>query len=84
VLKEDAHRGQGVVVLPRDEAVRTAISARHADGSHVYELAQEYIRDQYTVAQRRFYLRQANPHPPPLAPIVLLVSVPVALNGPVR
>jgi hypothetical protein len=57
VLKENAHRGQGVVVLPEKEAVMQAISERGRDGRLLYEMSQAYIAEQLTVAGRKFYLR---------------------------
>ncbi len=60
VLKENAHRGQGVVVLPEKEAVMRAISERGRDGGVLYEMSQAYIGNQLTVAGRKFYLRWAS------------------------
>ncbi|BDA46895.1 probable tubulin polyglutamylase ttll6 [Coccomyxa sp. Obi] len=57
VLKENAHRGQGVIVLPEKEAMARAISVRGRDGTLLYEMAQAYISKQLTVAGRKFYLR---------------------------
>lgn len=59
MLKENAHRGQGVVVLSKQEALRRAISA-HEDGTTVYEMAQAYLGNQYTIAGRRFYFRRVS------------------------
>ncbi len=59
VLKENAHRGQGVVVLPEKEATVRAVSDRGKDGMLLYEMAQAYISKQLTVAGRKFYLRYA-------------------------
>lgn len=54
VLKEDAHRGEGVLVVPEAEALARAGAAR-LDGA--LEMVQAYLGEQYTVAGRRFYLR---------------------------
>lgn len=56
MLKENSHRGQGVLVLPEREAMARAGSS-NPDGSTAHEMVQAYIGDQYTVANRRFYLR---------------------------
>ncbi len=56
MLKENSHRGQGVLVLPEAEAAARA-GASNPDGSPAHEMLQAYVGDQYTVAKRRFYLR---------------------------
>ena len=57
MLKENAHRGRGVIVLPEKEATVRAISDRGRDDTLLYEMAQSYISEQLTVAGRKFYLR---------------------------
>lgn len=57
MLKEDAHRGQGVAVVPEAEALAKAGSARLDGGQGGLEMVQAYLGNQYTVAGRRFYLR---------------------------
>ena len=56
VLKTTAHRGQGVFVLPQQQAI-TAVLASSAEEDATAEMVQEYKSEQYTVAGRRFYLR---------------------------
>ena len=56
VLKTTAHRGQGVSVLPQQQAI-TAVLASSAEEDATAEMVQEYKSEQYTVAGRRFYLR---------------------------
>jgi hypothetical protein len=57
VLKENTHRGQGVLVVPEAEAVARAGAAQAGDGGEGPEMVQAYLGEQYTVAGRRFYLR---------------------------
>lgn len=69
MLKEDAHRGKGVHVLPAAEAVRAARragAARAGEGAggapgpgrpDAYDIVQQYLADQLTVDGRRFYIR---------------------------
>ena len=72
VLKEDAHRGAGVHVLPAAAAVREARQlwprggAQGAAGDPAggasagggsYDLVQQYVRDQLTIDGRKFYVR---------------------------
>ncbi|KAK9832730.1 hypothetical protein WJX81_005345 [Elliptochloris bilobata] len=72
VLKEDAHRGAGVHVLPIGEAVHEARRQglnRGAQGSTEdqgpsqglggasYDMVQQYVSDQLTIDGRKFYVR---------------------------
>ena len=70
VLKEDAHRGAGVHVLPVAAAVREARGrGRHGGptgaaggpsagaGGGSYDMVQQYVRDQLTIDGRKFYVR---------------------------
>ena len=57
VLKEDAHRGQGVAVVPEVEALTRAGTAMLDRGQGGLEMVQTYLGEQYTVAGRRFYVR---------------------------
>ena len=71
VLKEDAHRGAGVHVLPAAAAVREArrLGPRGgpqgvagdlaSSGGGSYDLVQQYVRDQLTIEGRKFYVRCA-------------------------
>ena len=56
VLKSNAHRGQGVSVLPQQQAIRAALRSGFQEDASA-ELVQEYKAEQYTVAGRKFYLR---------------------------
>ena len=56
VLKTTAHRGQGVSVLAERQAVRAALTGSTGEDAAT-EMVQEYKREQYMVAGRRFYLR---------------------------
>ena len=72
MLKEDAHRGAGVHVLPATAAVREARRLGHRGGARggmgdpagsagggggSYDLVQQYVRDQLTIDSRKFYVR---------------------------
>ncbi len=56
VLKTTAHRGQGVSVVPQQQAVRAALTGSTGEDAAT-EMVQEYKAEQYMVAGRRFYLR---------------------------
>ena len=56
VLKSNAHRGQGVNVLPQHQAIKAALHSGLREDEPA-ELVQEYKAKQYTVAGRKFYLR---------------------------
>ena len=56
VLKTTAHRGQGVSVVPQQQAVRAALTSSTGEDAAT-EMVQEYKGEQYMVAGRRFYLR---------------------------
>lgn len=72
MLKEDAHRGAGVHVLPAAVAVHEARHLGHRGGAQgaagepagstsagggSYDLVQQYVRDQLTIEGRKFYVR---------------------------
>ena len=72
MLKEDAHRGAGVHVLPAAAAVRKARqlgprggaqgtagdpAGSASAGGGSYDLVQQYVRDQLTIDGRKFYVR---------------------------
>ncbi len=59
VLKADAHRGAGVHVLPLAAAAREARRMGTAQGgAHMpYDFVQEFVRDQFIIDSRRFYIR---------------------------
>lgn len=56
VLKSNAHRGQGVNVLPQHQAIKAALHSGFQEDEPA-ELVQEYKAEQYTIAGRKFYLR---------------------------
>lgn len=62
VLKTTAHRGQGVSVLPQQQAIRAVLTSSAGEDA-MTEMVQEYKSEQYTVAGRRFYLRCSRTHP---------------------
>ena len=57
VLKENTHRGQGVLVVPEVEAIAIAGGARPGGSEQGPEMVQAYLGEQLTIAGRRFYLR---------------------------
>ena len=60
VLKTTAHRGQGVSVMPQQQAIKAALTSSTEEDA-LAELVQEYKAEQYVVAGRKFYLRCSNP-----------------------
>lgn len=56
VLKTTAHRGQGVAVVPQQQAITAALTSSSGEDASP-EFVQEYKSEQYMVAGRRFYLR---------------------------
>lgn len=56
VLKSNAHRGQGVNVLPQQQAIEFVLRSGFQEDVPA-ELVQLYKAEQYTVAGRKFYLR---------------------------
>lgn len=56
MLKTNAHRGQGVSVVPQQQAITAALASSTGEDAAA-ELVQEYKSAQYMVAGRRFYLR---------------------------
>ena len=61
VLKTTAHRGQGVSVMPQQQAIKAALQTSSTEEDALAELVQEYKAEQYVVAGRKFYLRCSNP-----------------------
>lgn len=59
VLKEDAHRGKGVYVAQGSDVLtkaRETVGGR-GDGGNKYVLAQRFMKDQFLVNGRPFYIR---------------------------
>jgi len=60
VLKTTAHRGQGVSVMPQQQAIKAALTSSTGEDASA-ELVQQYKAEQYVVARRKFYLRCFGP-----------------------